>query len=156
MRRIGWAPNSIPIHIQQDTTLHSLFISGNCSTCFGSNSSTIAADSSNGVTNTRCCRYSLCAPDDGWKYNPKHVEQFPDINKACNVVSWWMYTCIGILLRAHYIHNIRRIRVKYDIIGCFVSCIIRTVLNGKPIIVMILSGWGKKWYHSQGYTNPSL
>jgi hypothetical protein len=25
----------------------------------GSNSSTIAADSSNGVTNTRCCRYSF-------------------------------------------------------------------------------------------------
>jgi len=25
----------IPIHIQQDATLHSLFISGNCSTCFG-------------------------------------------------------------------------------------------------------------------------
>jgi hypothetical protein len=25
---------------------------------FNSNSSTIAADSSNGVTNTRCCRYS--------------------------------------------------------------------------------------------------
>jgi hypothetical protein len=78
----------------KDATLHSLFISGNCSTCFawyfhpssgahttvsttfgichtvtaicryrgrggtGSNSSTIAADSSNGVTNTRCCRYS--------------------------------------------------------------------------------------------------
>jgi hypothetical protein len=29
------------------------------------NSSTIAADSSNDVTNTRYCRYSLCAPDDG-------------------------------------------------------------------------------------------
>jgi len=27
--------NYIPIHIQQDATLHSLFISGNCSTCFG-------------------------------------------------------------------------------------------------------------------------
>jgi hypothetical protein len=27
----------------------------------------------------------VCAPDDGWKYNPKHVEQFPDINKLCNV-----------------------------------------------------------------------
>jgi hypothetical protein len=26
---------SIPIYIQQDATLHSLFISGNCSTCFG-------------------------------------------------------------------------------------------------------------------------
>jgi hypothetical protein len=29
MWRIGWAPNSIPIYIQQDSTLHSLFISGN-------------------------------------------------------------------------------------------------------------------------------
>ena len=94
MWRIRWAPNSIPVYIQQDATLHSLFISGNCSTCFGwyfhpssgahttvstasgichtvtaicvrhpqhtqtsSNSSTIAADSSNGVTNNRCCRY---------------------------------------------------------------------------------------------------
>ena len=25
----------IPTHIQRDATLHSLFISGNCSTCFG-------------------------------------------------------------------------------------------------------------------------
>jgi hypothetical protein len=33
--RIGWAPNSIPIYIQQDATLHILFISGNCSTSFG-------------------------------------------------------------------------------------------------------------------------
>jgi hypothetical protein len=106
---IGWA-NIIPIYIQQDATLHSLFISVNCSTCFGwyfqpssgahttvstasgichtvtaicrfrwrvgtglsvlwvayanhstlkpvPNSSTKAADSSNGVKNTRCCRY---------------------------------------------------------------------------------------------------
>jgi hypothetical protein len=37
MWRTGLAPNSIPIYsyIQQDATLHSLFISGNCSTCFG-------------------------------------------------------------------------------------------------------------------------
>jgi hypothetical protein len=35
MWRKGCAPNSIPIYIQQDATLHSLFISGNCSTCFG-------------------------------------------------------------------------------------------------------------------------
>jgi hypothetical protein len=35
MWRIGWAPNSIPIYIWQDATLHSLFISGNCSACFG-------------------------------------------------------------------------------------------------------------------------
>jgi len=25
----------VPIYIQQDATLHGLFISGNCSTCFG-------------------------------------------------------------------------------------------------------------------------
>jgi hypothetical protein len=35
MWRKGWAPNSILIYIQQDATLHSLFISGNCSTYFG-------------------------------------------------------------------------------------------------------------------------
>jgi hypothetical protein len=28
-------PQDIPIYIQQDATLHSLFISENCSTCFG-------------------------------------------------------------------------------------------------------------------------
>jgi hypothetical protein len=37
MWRMGRAPNSIPIHsyIQQHATSHSLFISGNCSTCIG-------------------------------------------------------------------------------------------------------------------------
>jgi hypothetical protein len=37
MWRIRRAPNSIPIYsyIQQDATLHSLFISENCYTCFG-------------------------------------------------------------------------------------------------------------------------
>jgi hypothetical protein len=37
MWRIGRAPNSITIYsyIQQDATSHSLFITGNCSTCFG-------------------------------------------------------------------------------------------------------------------------
>jgi hypothetical protein len=80
----------------------------------GCNSSTIAADSSNGVTNTRCCRYSVCAPDDGWKYHPKHVEQFPDINKLCNVSSCWIY--IRILLGAHPFLHISRIRVNDGIL----------------------------------------
>jgi hypothetical protein len=52
----------------------------------------------------------VCAPDDGWKYQPKRVEQFPDINKLCNVASCWIY--IGILLGDYYILNISRIRVK--------------------------------------------
>jgi hypothetical protein len=51
----------------------------------------------------------VCAPDDGWKYHPKHVEQFPDINKVCNVASCWIF--IGILLEAHPILHISRIRV---------------------------------------------
>jgi hypothetical protein len=37
------------------------------------------------------------APDDGWWYYLKHVEQFPDINKLCNIESCWIY--IGIYLR---------------------------------------------------------
>src|SRR5215470_8827722 len=54
----------------------------------------------------------VCAPDDGWKYHPKHVEQFPDTNKLCNVASCWIYTYIGILLGAHTILHISRIRVN--------------------------------------------
>jgi hypothetical protein len=41
----------------------------------------------------------VCVPDDGWKYHPKHVEQFPDVNKLCNVASCWIYTYIEIHLR---------------------------------------------------------
>jgi hypothetical protein len=62
-----------------------------------SNSSTIAADSSNGVTNTRSCRRVVCAPDEGWKYHPKYVEQFSDINKLCKFAYCWIYS--GIYLR---------------------------------------------------------
>jgi hypothetical protein len=39
----------------------------------------------------------VCAPDDGWRYHTKHVEQFPDINKLCKVASCWIY--FGIYLR---------------------------------------------------------
>jgi hypothetical protein len=52
----------------------------------------------------------ISGPDDGWKYHPKHVEQFPDINKLRNVASCWIY--IGILLGAHCILHISRIKVK--------------------------------------------
>ena len=38
----------------------------------------------------------MCAPDDGWRYHPKHIEQFQDINKLCNVARCWIY--IGIYL----------------------------------------------------------
>ena len=32
-----------------------------------------------------------CAPDDGWRYHPKHVEQFTDTNKLCKVAFCWIY-----------------------------------------------------------------
>ena len=54
----------------------------------------------------------VCAPDDVWRDQLKHVEQFPDINNLCDVASCWIY--IGILLGAHYILHINRIRVKAD------------------------------------------
>jgi hypothetical protein len=50
-----------------------------------------------------------CAPDDGWKYHPKHVEQFPDINKQCNVASCWIYIEI---LWANRILHISRITIN--------------------------------------------
>jgi len=76
---------NIPIYIQQDTTLHSLFylktalcVSGGTTTCHQERkqlylqrlvfvtplllSAAIAAGSCNSLTNTRCCRYScLCS-----------------------------------------------------------------------------------------------
>jgi len=39
----------------------------------------------------------VCTPNDGWRFQPKRVEQFPDINKLCKVASCWIY--IGIYLR---------------------------------------------------------
>jgi hypothetical protein len=67
MWRNGWAPNSIPIHwyIQQDATLHNLFISGNCPTCFGwyfhpSSGAHTAVSTASGIchnTDTAICRY---------------------------------------------------------------------------------------------------
>jgi hypothetical protein len=134
----------IPLFIQQDATLDSLFISGNCSTCFGwyfhpSSGAHTTVFTATGICHavTAICRYRgrvgtglsvlwvayatnstlepvptlprlrqiavtvwqipgavdtvVCAPDDGWKYHPKHVVQFPDINKLCNVASCWIY-----------------------------------------------------------------
>ena len=37
----------------------------------------------------------VCAPDDWWSYHPKHVGQFPEINKLCNVGSCWIYVRLG-------------------------------------------------------------
>ena len=96
-------------------------LSGNFSTCFGwylhpSSGAQTALSIASGISHavTVICRYSgrvetglsvlwvayAYASDDGWKYHPKHVEQFTDINKLCNVASFWIY--IGIYLQFTY------------------------------------------------------
>ena len=39
----------------------------------------------------------MCAPDDGWRHHPIHVEQFPDINKLGNIASRLKYIQRNIL-----------------------------------------------------------
>ena len=86
--------NNILIYIQQDAKLHSLFyletalhVSGGTTTYHQERkqlylqhlvfvtllllpAAIVAIDAVDTV---------VCAPDDGWWYHPKHVEQFPDI-----------------------------------------------------------------------------
>ena len=49
----------------------------NSHTTLGTNYSTIAVGSRNGLTIIRYSKNSrVFVPDDGWRYHPKHVEQF--------------------------------------------------------------------------------
>jgi hypothetical protein len=82
----------IPIYIEQDATLHSLFISENCSTCFGwyfhpSSGAHTTATTASGIchTVTAIFRYRgrvgtglsvlWVAPDDGWKEVPPETRR---------------------------------------------------------------------------------
>jgi hypothetical protein len=85
----------ILIYVQQDATLHSLFYLETALHILGG--TTIHHQEPNNCMYSiwylshRCCYLLLsvwqisdavhtvvCAPDDGWWYHPKHVEQFPD------------------------------------------------------------------------------
>jgi hypothetical protein len=56
-----------------------------------SNSSTIVAQSNNGVTNTRCCRYN-CLCSWWWVEVPAETRRAVSrYNKLCNVASCWIY-----------------------------------------------------------------
>ena len=55
----------------------------------------------------------VCAPDDGWTYHPKHVEQFPDINKMYNVASCWIYR-VSINYFPVYKHLLQENFVEYQ------------------------------------------
>jgi hypothetical protein len=60
---------NIVIYIQQGATLHSLFYLETALQRRVAVTVRQIPDSVNTV---------VCAPDDGWLYHPKHVEQFPD------------------------------------------------------------------------------
>ena len=61
-------------------------LSGNCSTCFGWYLPPIIRSANNCIYNIWYMVWQIaeavdtvvCAPDDVWRYHPKHVEQFPD------------------------------------------------------------------------------
>jgi len=56
-----------------------------------SNSSTVTADCNNGVTNTKCCRYS-CLRSWWWVMVPPEIGRIVSRwNKMCNVAFCWIY-----------------------------------------------------------------
>jgi len=56
----------------------------------------------------------LCAPDDGWGYHPKHVEQLTDLNKLYPVASCWII--IAILYDALSIEHTKRYLTLFKLI----------------------------------------
>jgi len=110
---------NIPIYIQQGATSHSLFyleialhVSGGTSTYHQERKqlylqdlvfvrplllpAAIAAGSSNGLTSTRCCRYS-CLRSWWWvEVPPETCRAVFRYNKLCNVASCWIYVGIRI------------------------------------------------------------
>ena len=66
-----------------------------------------------------CCRYAVdtvvCAPDDGWRYHPEHVEQFPDkincvtlylvgyiLEYPTRILNLGLFVCVNFFLRSVY------------------------------------------------------
>ena len=64
-----------------------------------------------------------CAPDDGWRYHPQHVEQFPEINKLCNFASCWIYIRIN-----KFLYRATSITV-YLLIRFIFHSLIRSLIN---------------------------
>jgi hypothetical protein len=57
--------------------------------------------------------------------HPQHtqtgsVEQFPDVNKLCDVASCWIYEYIGLLLGARPVLHISRLKVNS--VGVTLAC----------------------------------
>jgi hypothetical protein len=106
--------DNILIYVQQDATLHSIFcletalhVSGGTATHYQERKqlylqrlifvtplllpAITAARSSNGVTNTRCCRYSCLRSWWCVAVPPETCRAVSRQNKLCNVASCWAY-----------------------------------------------------------------
>jgi len=135
-----WITLYVTIIIQQDTTVHSLFISVKRSTCFGwyfhpSSGAHNTVFTVSGIIETITATIQsrprqvtvmvslmpntvntvLWAPDDGWKYHPKHVERLTDINKLCTVAS-----CCIIIAIYYTSHGPLNIKCRHK--PCDFSC----------------------------------
>jgi hypothetical protein len=104
MWRIGWAPNSIPIYIQQDVKLHSLFISGNCSTCFGwyfhpSSGAHTTLSTAPGICHTVMCTTVtiLCVLQSQFYVYCSHNFMCTAVKILCVLKSQFMCTAVTIL-----------------------------------------------------------
>jgi hypothetical protein len=67
--------SNIPIYIQQEATLHRLLY---LETALHVSGGTTAHHQERKQLSTDAVDTVVCAPDDGWWYHPKHVQQFPD------------------------------------------------------------------------------
>ena len=87
--------NNILIYIQEDAMLHSLFYLENALHVSGGTTTHQIPDAVDTV---------VCAPDDGWRYYPKHVEQFP--NKI-NCLTSHLVIYIYIYIYEYFVINLQ-------------------------------------------------
>jgi len=132
----------MPIIVQQDATVYSLFISVNRSTCFGrylhpSSAAHVTVSTVSGitVTVTATCRERhwmetavpiqsrsrqvAVTPDGGRRYHPKHVERFTDRIKLYIVASC---TIIGTYFTMHGPLNVKSCFIVNVCPFCSITC----------------------------------
>jgi hypothetical protein len=104
----------------------------------------VVADSSNGMTNTRCCRYS-CMCSWWWvEVPPETCRAVSRYNKVCNNASCWIY--IRILLRCKdpltlkYLNTLQHAKTKSNIMT--VQIFLRWHIPEE--------NFGKLWYPTYG------
>ena len=96
-----------------------------------SNSSTIAADGSNGATNTRCCLYS-CMGSWWWVVSPETCRAVSRYNKLCNVASCWIYT--GIFLWCTDPWTLKQLNYYVKHLAHFVPITVTQIYGGNWIL----------------------